>query len=173
MADRWYVVAAQPGCEDTAEVHLKRQGFDVWMPRQVRSVRHARRRQEKRVPFFPGYMFVSMDVARQRWRSINGTRGVRSLIMQGEQPCRCPGGLVEGLRAATDEKGIFNGMLGIGPGDAVCVVSGALAQAEGTLVDLDDAGRARVLLRIMQGEVAVTLNARVLAPAGEPAALRA
>lgn len=165
MADRWYVVAAQPGCEDGAEAHLKRQGFDVWMPRQLRSVRHARSRRQKRVAFFPGYMFVSMNVERQRWRSINGTRGVRSLLMQGERPCPCPGGLVEALRAATDANGIFNGMVGVRPGDAVCVVSGALAQAEGTLVGLDDAGRARVLLRIMHGEVAVTLDAQALLPA--------
>lgn len=166
MAERWYVVAAQPGREDSAEAHLKRQGFDVWMPRQIRNVRHARSRRRKRVPFFPGYMFVSMNVERQRWRAINGTRGVRSLVMQGERPCPCPGGMVEELRAASGEDGIFDGLFRIAPGDAVCVVSGPLAEAEGRLVGLDDAGRAQVLLRIMHGEIAVRLDAHALEPSG-------
>jgi len=162
MANFWYVAATQPGKEGAAEVNLQRQGFRSWMPRQIRVVRHARRRVEKSVPFFPGYIFVSMDIECQRWRSVNGTFGVRSLVMEGERPLHCPTGLVEGLQALVDERGVFN--VGIGPGDTVRVVTGPFAELVGTLVRLDSAGRARVLLRLMRGEVAVTLNTGSLVP---------
>lgn len=164
MSDRWYVVTAQPGREGVAELHLRRQGFEVWMPRQLRIVSRARRRQEKLVPLFPGYMFVSLDIDRDRWRPINGTFGVRSLLMQGERPLPCPRGLVEGLRAWAGGEGVVKEQPALRPGDAVCVVSGPLSQMAGKLIRLDDAGRARVLLRIMRGEVVVTLDVYELSP---------
>lgn len=77
----------------------------------------------------------------------------------------CPDGLVDSLKAATDDDGIFNGVIGVRPGDAVCLVSGPLVEMAGTLVRLDGAGRAQVLLQIMHGEVAVTLDSGNLTPA--------
>jgi transcription antitermination factor NusG len=164
MADRWYVAQTLVGREDVAELNLGRQAFQAWMPRQTRVVRHARRRLEKHVAFFPGYIFVLLDVDRQRWRSVNGTFGVSSLIMQGERPLPCPKGLVEGLRALTNDDGIFNGAEGLRHGDAVRVISGPLAELVGTLIRHDGAGRARVLLQMMQGQVAVALPAKNLVP---------
>lgn len=164
-ASRWYVAALQPGREDLAEVNLRRQGFGVWTPRQIKIVRHARRRQERRVAFFPGYTFVSLDLDRQRWRSINGTAGVRSLIMRGERPAHCPPGLVEQLQTLTDAAGLFTSAADMQAGDAVRVTAGPFAELAGVLCRLDGDGRARVLLRIMQGEVAVTLDTRDLVPA--------
>lgn len=165
MKDRWYVVATQPGRESVAVLHLEKQGFAVWLPQQVRVVRHARRRYEKRVPFFPGYMFVSLDIARDRWRSVNGTLGVRSLIMQGERPVPCPPGLVEGLQALTNEDGTFNAAATVAPGDRVRIVSGPFTELVGTLVELDGPRRARILLGLLQGEVPVTMNLANLVPA--------
>jgi hypothetical protein len=43
---------------------------------------------------------------RQRWRSINGMIGVRSLVMQGERPACCPTGLVERMIEMTDTDGL-------------------------------------------------------------------
>jgi transcription antitermination factor NusG len=82
--------------------------------------------------------------------------------MEGERPLPCPGGLVEGLQALVDERGIFN--VGIAPGDVVRVVTGPFAELVGTLVRLDGAGRARVLLQMMRSEVAVILNMASLVP---------
>ncbi|WP_292073797.1 transcription termination/antitermination NusG family protein [Mesorhizobium sp.] len=165
MADRWYVAQTLVGREDIAELNLSRQAFHVWMPRQTRVVRHARRRLEKRVSFFPGYIFVLLDVDRQRWRSVNGTFGVCSLVMQGgERPLPCPKGLVEGLQALTNDEGIFDGAEGLRHGDAVRVISGPLAELVGTLIHHDGAGRARILLQMMQGQVSVALPAKNLVP---------
>lgn len=164
MSGRWYVVSAQLGRETLAELHLNRQGFCVWMPLQTRSVRHARRIIERRVPFFPGYMFVWLDVDRQRWRSINGTIGVRSLIMEGERPLPCPKGLVESLQALAGEDGEFDGLSALRPNDPVRIVSGPFAELCGTLVRVDGADRARILLQVMRAEITVTLDRARLAP---------
>src|SRR5690606_8689429 len=166
MVARWYVVSFQPGREDLAELNLNRQGFDVWMPRHISVVRHARRRYEKLVPFFPGYMFVSMDVDRERWRAVNGTLGVRCLIMQGEKPLPCPVGLVEKLQALTGKHEIFSAVTNLSVGDTVRVIKVPFADAIGSLVSVDGAGRVRILLQMMQAEIPVTLDVREVVPTG-------
>lgn len=166
MAGRWYVVAFQPGRGDLAERNLCKQGFYTWMPRQTRVVTHARRRIERRVAFFPGYMFIWLDLERDRWRSVNGTMGVRSLLMQGEKPIPCPVGLVEKLQACSDENGILNPVFDLKSGDTVRIVNGPFADAVGSLVRLDGAGRVRVLLQMMRSEIPVVVDARAVVPAG-------
>lgn len=159
MVARWYVISARPGSESIAGTNLARQGFLTWSPYQIRMVRHARRRLERRVPFFPGYLFVQLDITTQRWRSVNSTLGVRHLLMQGDQPLPCPQGLVEGLKQQTDAEGIFNAAAAILPGGAVRVVSGPMAEQIGSLLALDGAGRARILLKLMGSEIVATLDA--------------
>jgi len=136
------------------------------MPRHTRIVTHARRKIVRRLPFFPGYMFVLLDLERDRWRTVNGTMGVRGLIMQGEKPLPCPIGLVEKLQSCCDENGIFNPVFDLKLGDAVRIVGGPFADAIGSLARLDSAGRVRVLLQMMRSEIPVIVNARAVVPAG-------
>ena len=42
-------------------------------------------------PLFPRYMFVAIDVAVQRWRSIQSTIGVARLVCNGDHPAEVPG----------------------------------------------------------------------------------
>lgn len=162
MSNRWYVIATQPGRETIAEVHLVRQQFSVWMPQQERMVRHARKRVNRLVPFFPGYLFASLDLGRERWRSINGTYGVRSLVMQGDLPVPCPVGLVEAMRASTVD-GALTPSLAVG--DNVRIVTGPFADLVGRLVGLEGRERARVLLALMNSELSVSLRIQSLVSA--------
>jgi transcription antitermination factor NusG len=161
---RWYAAASQPGREDIAQLNLRRQGFVSWLPRQRRMVRHARRTIEKNVAFFPGYLFVSLDLATDRWRPINGTVGVRSLIMQGDSPLACPVGLIENMQDASDADGLVNEQAGLVEGGVVRVLVGPFAEMVGTLSRLEGASRARVLLALMQSQVAVQMDVRDLTP---------
>lgn len=116
----------------------------------------------RRVAFFPGYIFVSFDVEVDRWGSINGTFGVRSLIMQGRRPVPCPVGLVEQLIALTDAEGLLDFSSALRAGSAVRILSGPFTEIVGTLENLDSANRARVLLKIMGGEISVSMDVRDL-----------
>jgi len=80
--ERWYVVRALAKREHGAAAQLAGQGFRVFLPKVSRNVRHARKTKAVHAPAFPGYLFVALDLRRDRWRSINGTFGVMSLIMQ-------------------------------------------------------------------------------------------
>lgn len=159
---RWYVAAVKPGCEDTAECHLERQGFETFTPRCRKTVRHARRLIERHVPLFPGYIFVAFDVADCPWRSVNGTFGVRSLVMAGERPIPVPPGLVERFIEMTDNSGLMGAELRAG--QRVEILSGPFAQLVGTIERLDGKGRVCVLLRLLNGESPVLMARSALWP---------
>ncbi|TIL40486.1 transcription termination/antitermination NusG family protein [Mesorhizobium sp.] len=161
-AARWYAASVFPGKEDVAERHLRLQGFHPFIPRCEKTIRHARRIETRPAAYFPGYMFIALDVALQRWRSVNGTFGVRSLIMQAERPLPVPSGLVERLIALTGKDGLLDFSGGLTAGASVRILSGPFAEMIGRLDRLDPAGRARVLVAIMNGEIPVDMDSREL-----------
>src|SRR5437762_12539601 len=77
---RWYVAQTHPHAETKASVHLRRQGFAVYFPRYLKQRRHARRIEKIAAPLFPSYLFVAIDIATQRWLSIDSTFGVTRLV---------------------------------------------------------------------------------------------
>src|SRR5262245_50327038 len=98
MGRQWYVVHTHSHKEAQAELHLRRQGFTIYLPRYLRSRRHARKSEVVERPLFPRYLFVTLDLARDRWRSIQSTLGVSQLVLAGEAPLAVPMGIVEEIR---------------------------------------------------------------------------
>ncbi len=72
---RWYVVQTQVNGEAKAAQNLLRQGYEIYLPRYLKRRRHARKVDFVAKPLFPRYMFVTIDMATQRWRSIQSTFG--------------------------------------------------------------------------------------------------
>src|SRR5258708_1806663 len=102
---RWYLVHSLPNREEFAVQQLCRQSFVVFLPKILKSVRHARRIQTKLSASFPGYLFVRFDLSRDRWRSVNGTFGVGYLVGPGDRPQPVPLGVVETLLSCSDARG--------------------------------------------------------------------
>ena len=149
----WYVFRSLARQDSWAELNLKRQGFAYFLPKVVVTRRHARRSVTQREWLFPRYGFVSLDLAQDPWRRINGTLGVERLVMGRDGPQRVPEGVVEALQAATDPDGVFAPNAGLIPGAAIRVCQGPLTGALGTLQSLDGRGRVDLLLNLMNGQV--------------------
>ena len=164
-SERWFVARVLAHQENRAQLNLYRLGFRSFMPRLRRTVRHARRLRDTLQPLFPGYIFVIIDLSKDRWRSINGTFGVASLIMGAEQPTPVPPHVVEALVASCESCGAVRLDDGLEIGQNVRILSGPFADALCRLAHLDDRGRVRVLLEIMGMEVAVQLDRSAIAPA--------
>ena len=157
-AQRWYVAQTLAHREFGASKQLKAQNFRVFLPFVNIVVRHARQTCEVRRAAFPGYLFVALDVSRDRWSSINGTIGVSRLIMSDRGPLPVPHGVVETLFGYLDEDGSCRFDRDLMVGQAVRVTSGPLARAMGRLVRLDARGRVRVLLEILGRQVYATVD---------------
>lgn len=161
--ERWYAVQTLPWREFGAASQLRRQGFDVFVPSYWRTVRHARQFRTKLAAFFPGYLFVSLAMGRDRWRSINGTIGVARLIMDGERPRPVLAGIVEDLIALSGDDGAISAGAGALPGDKVRLTQGALAGYVGELLRADADGRVRLLLELMGTRVPVSARGNQIA----------
>ena len=163
--ERWYVVHTQPHAEGRAISNLERQGYRFFCPRTRKTVRHARKVTSVLAPLFPNYLFLQLDVSRDHWRSVNGTRGVVRLITQGEKPQPVPHGIVEALQARMGADGAVNWSSSLKIGQAVRISDGPFVDFVGTLEHLDAAGRVRVLLGILGRSVSVALRCEALTPA--------
>ena len=163
--ERWFLVHTQPHCERKAEMHLEAQGFRPFLPHIQKTIRHARQLRTVRAPLFPRYMFLILNLGRDRWLSVRGTVGVSSLFTCNDRPVPVPQGVVEGLIARTDEANLTRFDAGLSTGQLVRILSGPFADFVGTLERLDAAGRVRVLLTMMGTAVPVALHRSALLPA--------
>jgi transcriptional antiterminator RfaH len=162
--ERWFVARVHPHRENTAQLNLHRLGFRSFAPRLRRTVRHARKLRNVLAPLFPGYIFLIFDLSRDRWRCVNSTFGVASLIIGAEQPIPVPRGIVETLVATTESSGTVRLDCDLEIGQKVRILSGPFAEKLCRLVHLDGGGRVRVLLEFMGAEVSALLDRSYVAP---------
>jgi transcriptional antiterminator RfaH len=157
----WYVLQTQPNAERKALAHLERQGFEVYLPCYRKTRRHARRTEVVAAPLFPRYMFVSIDVATQRWRSLRSTVGVSCLVCNGDVPAPVPPGIVEALRLREGEGGLIDIVTRphFTRGDAVRVRDGAFGDCFGLFESTTDSERVLILLDLLGRKVRVVLRA--------------
>ena len=156
LGARWYVASTLPNREIVALQHLERQGFLAFCPLEWINRRHSRKVIKQKVPVFRGYVFISMDPAVARWRSINGTWGVRSLISTGDTPQAVPCGIVETMKQSVDGEGVLRFVDPLQPGMTVRLRSGPFADQLGVVERLDGKMRVQLLLNLMGGPMRAT-----------------
>lgn len=163
--ERWYLVHTQPKKDTQARMHLRVQGFRTFLPQYLRTVRHARQLRTVRAPLFPSYLFVILDVTRDRWLSVRSTIGVSHLVGAEHRPTPVPQGVVEALIVQTDASNLTLFADRLEKGQKVRITTGPFADFIGTLDRLDDAGRVRLLLDMMGSEIIITLPRSGILPA--------
>lgn len=170
MTTRDYVVQTHPCHEALAHGNLLAAGFASYLPTVLYEGRTGRRREQRYTtmePLFPGYLFVTFDLASPRWRTINGIRGVRRILSQdSEHPTPLAVDTLNelGARYAAGEF-VRNATYGISAGDAVIVSSGAF-QGHTGVCTVSRGDRIRVLLNLLWGALEVNLPAAMAARAG-------
>ncbi len=155
--DRWFAVRAQPRKEALAKLHLERQGFASFLPLGPAPIKKSRTAPSGPRPFFPSYLFVKLNLGRDRWLSVNSTIGVMRLVQFGDQPSPAPEGFVEQIMARTGPDGVIGFADPLAPGDQVRVLGGPFDQAIGTFERLEPCDRVTVLLSFLAREVRVSL----------------
>ena len=164
--ERWFLVHARPKDERRAQWHLGAQGFRTYLPQILKTIRHSRQLRTVRVPVFPRYLFIILDLGRDRWLSVRSTVGVAQLFTHRDgRPVPVPAGVVEALIAQSEGELIRLLDAGFVKGQQVRISSGPFANFVGTLERLGEAGRVRVLLEMMGTAVPISLHRSTLSPA--------
>lgn len=142
---RWFVASTLPNKEFVAVHNLQNQGFPTFCPLQKTIRRHARKQTASLRPVFKGYVFFGLDPLVNRWRSVNGTRGVRSVICDEVGPLPIRPGVVETMIESTDENHVLRFSQALKPGARARLISGPMADYLGIVEHLDDRERVQLL----------------------------
>jgi transcriptional antiterminator RfaH len=156
---QWFVVHTQPCREIVAQQHLMEQGFDAYLPQFKKMRRHARKVDEVLAPLFPRYVFVGIDLERDQWRSIQGTRGVSYLLTTDGRPAFVPSGVIQCLKDQENTEGLVSlaSMTLFAKGDQVRVLDGAFKDYVAVFDKIDDKQRVQLLLNCLGREMKVSL----------------
>lgn len=110
---------------------------------------------------FPRYLFVAIDLATQRWRSIYSTVGVSRLVSNGDFPTPISDEIVDALKEREDADGFIRlaRRPNFRPGDKVRVLDGVFADCLGLYEGMPDNDRVAILLDLLGRKVRVTVDA--------------
>jgi transcription elongation factor/antiterminator RfaH len=139
------VARTQPRREHYGCLHLRNQGFASLCP----VIEQAAREGMRDVPMFPGYVFVKLDLERDSWRSVNGTRGIAGLVSFGLRPAPLPPELASLLDRISEGSGRWSAEDHFRRGDEVRIVGGAFDGTIGEFVEQKGAARVAILIEML------------------------
>ena len=96
----WFVIYTKAGEEDKAEVNLKYQSFETYLPRLRKEVITINNIKEVIVPLFPRYLFIKIhhDSIQKNIGLVRSTYGVSSLLKIGEKPLEIKQETIDSIR---------------------------------------------------------------------------
>jgi transcriptional antiterminator RfaH len=161
--DTWIVASSHVHQEHIALENLRRQNFFAYCPMTRKRRSHARRVDYVDRPLFPGYLFINLDPARDHWRPVLSTFGIRSVVRFGEKLGMVGDGFISGLRAQEQDGLIAIPETVYQPGQKVCL-SGPFEGVVATILHLEEKDRLVVLMEMLKSSVRVKVNAKNVTP---------
>ena len=158
----WYLLQFKPNSYRIAELNLKRQGFETFIPLQEITKRKFSRFVNCVIPLFPGYMFVSFDLNESLWTKIRSTSGVLRLVSIGGIPKVLPSDIIDGIVQRCDKFGRIKPSKVPAKGDDVRIIRGSFADFLAKIEKIDDNERALVLLKFAENMTRVEVETNQL-----------
>ena len=151
MTQHWYVVRTKPRKEDFLAEQMEIRRIEIYSPRiRVQAVNPRARRIRA---YFPGYVFVHLDLERSGTFSLQYIPGAAGLVSFGGEVADVPDGLVHAIRRRVEEINIAGGELFdvLKQGQTVVIHSGPFAGYEAIFdARLPGSDRVRVLLKLLK-----------------------
>jgi len=170
MTPNWYVLRSKPNREEFLEGQLFARGIETYYPRLKAHPVNPRARKFK--PYFPGYIFVRVDLEKTLASNLERIPGTANLVTFGGETPVIPGYLMDAIRFKVDKVNATGDLseLVIKPGATVRIERGPFEGYEG-IVDVRIPGkeRVRILLNFLQNrKLAVELPANYVEIKQEP-----
>ena len=99
---RWYLIRTKPAGESLAVTNLDRQGYEVYWPRAVQTMRCNGRWRDRIGSLFPSYLFLRLNEGRQALSPVNSTVGVLRVVRFGYRCTVVPDKVIRDLQARAD-----------------------------------------------------------------------
>ena len=150
MTSRWYALRSKPRKEDVLFRQAHAQGFEIFYPRL--RVQPVNPRSKKYKPYFPGYMFVKVDIDVVGKSTFQWMLHSVGIIEFGGEPAYVSENLIHSLQKRVDEINEAGGEVfdGLKQGDPVQISEGPFA-GYAAIFDarLPGSERVRVLIKML------------------------
>lgn len=156
LAKFWSIAQVKFSNLAKAERNLALQGFEFYNPMYRRRTAKRGAIRERKLPLFPGYLFVCII---DQWHALFNTYGVSGLLLANGQPAKISTTYVDALRAREDGAGcvlLKNSKFEVG--QTVQVKSGPFAFEFGLYEGQRDRDRVQVLLKLLGRACAVSVS---------------
>jgi transcription antitermination factor NusG len=100
MAENWYALQSKPNKEDALYDQLIMNGIEVFFP-QIR-VNPVNPRSKKIKAYFPGYLFVRVDLAKTGLSTLQWMPFTRGMVSFDSEPATVPEALLLAIRKRLD-----------------------------------------------------------------------
>ena len=158
----WYLLQTKPNNHAAACKHLKRQGFDVFLPLIEKTVKRGGRFVDSLSPLFPGYLFMGTTREPIPWTTINATSGVSKAVTPDGTYRPVSRQIIECLISRCDEGGVMQNMIDVASGDRVKIERGPFANFICNIDKISDNQRAWVLIDILQKQTRTEISMEYL-----------
>jgi transcriptional antiterminator RfaH len=150
MTTHWYALRSKPRKEDVLYRQAHSHGFKIFYPRL--RVQPVNPRSKKYKPYFPGYMFVQVDLEEVGISTFQWMPHSVGLVSFGGDPAYVPDNLIYTLQKRVDEINEAGGEVydGLKPGDPVKISDGPFSGYEAIFDErLPGSERVRVLIQML------------------------
>jgi transcriptional antiterminator RfaH len=148
---QWYVIRSKPRKEDFLAEQMQMRKIEIYNPRiRVQTVNPRARKVKS---YFPGYVFVHLDLEKTGKFSMDYLPGAAGLVSFGGEAADVPDGLIHAIQHRVDEINDAGGELFdvLKMGATVVVHSGPFAGYEAIFdARLPGSDRVRVLLKLLK-----------------------
>ncbi len=163
MSESWYVLRSKPRKETQLYTYLRSKAIETFYP--TLKVKPVNPRSSTIRPYFPGYLFVRVDLGEVGKNSLDWMPGSTGLVAFGGEPATIPELFVHDLKQhlAQLKTERESGIHGIKSGDRVRITSGPFAGYEAIFdTQLNGDQRAQVLLQWLGHQLKVEVNANLI-----------
>jgi len=148
----WYAIRSKPNKEEFLAGQLKASEIKIFFP--VLRVKPVNPRSRKIRPYFPGYLFVQVDLDVINVSDLRWMPGASSLVSFDGEPASVPDLLIDALKKHVDHhnKTFQNKRKNFETGDVVMIEDGPFAGHEAVFdINISGEDRVRVLLNLLTG----------------------
>jgi transcriptional antiterminator RfaH len=160
MKSSWYCIRCKPNKEEFLCSQLVASEIETFYPRL--RVKPANPRARKVRPYFPGYMFVNVDLEETGMHALQWMPGAMGLVFYGNEPAPVHDELIHAIRKRVEALNAAGGesLAGVKPGDAVRIQDGPFAGYQAVFdVRLPGSERVRVFLSLLEQQMKLELPA--------------
>jgi transcription elongation factor/antiterminator RfaH len=159
MLERWYVIHSKPHKEGLLSEQLSVRKIENYYP--CLHVRPVNPRCHKIKPYFPGYLFVRIDLAQVGWSTISWVPGVAGLVSFGGEPADVSQNLIDAIRQRVNkvDRTGSSTTIQFKKGEILIIQEGPFAGYEAIFnASLPGSERVKVLLKLLNDQRQVPLE---------------